>query len=106
MLALQYQYSIKDLRLVVRGEWMYLGKQYFDLANQIQQSPYSLFNARAGVAFPRFDLFFWWRNIADKKYISYAYDFGAVHLGNPRTLGVTMTLHFSDLLKKVFAEKP
>jgi iron complex outermembrane recepter protein len=30
------------------------------------------------------------RNIGDETYIAYAYDFGAVHLGNPRTLGFTL----------------
>jgi iron complex outermembrane recepter protein len=37
---------------------------------------------------------FWIRNACDKKYIAYAYDFGAVHLGNPKTYGVTLTTHF------------
>jgi iron complex outermembrane receptor protein len=36
----------------------------------------------------------WVRNIGDEKYISYAYDFGAVHLGDPRTFGVTVTGRF------------
>jgi iron complex outermembrane receptor protein len=92
MLALQYSYPVGDkLKLVVRGEWMYLGKQYFDLANTIEQSPYSLFNTRFGIAMKHIEIMFWVRNIGDKKYISYAYDFGAVHLGNPRTYGVTLT---------------
>jgi iron complex outermembrane receptor protein len=93
MLALQYSYPFahkQQLKLVIRGEWMYLGKQYFDLANTIEQSPYSLFNTRFGIAAKHIEIMFWVRNIADKKYIAYAYDFGAVHLGNPRTYGVTV----------------
>lgn len=90
MLALQYRYKI----FVVRGEWMYVGEQYFDLANKIKQSGYSLLNTRAGVSLRHVDLVFWMRNITNKKYISYAYDFGAVHLGNPQTFGVTLTAHF------------
>jgi len=70
---------------------MYLGKQYFDLANNISQSPYHLLNTRFGIAANNFEVMFWGRNITDKNYISYAYDFGAVHLGNPRTYGVTLT---------------
>ena len=93
MLALQYSYDLgskQNLQLVVRGEWMYLGKQYFDLANNIAQSPYSLLNTRFGLSANNFEIMFWGRNLGDKNYISYAYDFGAVHLGNPRTYGVTL----------------
>ena len=49
MAALQYGYEIGKARLVVRGEWMLLGKQYFDLANTISQSQYNVFNTRFGV---------------------------------------------------------
>ena len=97
MLALQYSYPIgsrQEFKLVVRGEWMYLGTQYFDLANTIEQSPYSLFNTRFGVSTKHIDVMFWCRNIGDEKYIAYAYDFSAVHLGNPRTYGVTLTARF------------
>lgn len=97
MLALQYGYETggkQNLRPVARLEWMYLGKQYFDLANTISQSPYHLLNARLGVATNNFEVMFWGRNLADQRYISYAYDFGAAHLGNPRTYGVTLTARF------------
>jgi len=94
MLAAQYTYTLpgrKSLHIVARGEWFYLGQEYFDLANTIVQSPYSLFNARVGIAGKNYGLFIWGRNLSDKKYISYAYDFGAVHLGNPMTYGITLT---------------
>jgi Outer membrane receptor proteins, mostly Fe transport len=92
MLALQYEYGVsKAVKLVVRGEWAYIGEQYFDLANQIKQDPYSILNTRFGVSSKHADIMFWMRNITDEKYISYAYDFGAVHLGNPQTFGVTIT---------------
>jgi iron complex outermembrane receptor protein len=97
MLALQYGYDLgtsQHLKLVARGEWMYLGKQYFDLANSISQKAYSLLNTRFGITSRHFDLMFWGRNLGDKKYIAYAYDFGAVHLGNPKTYGVTLTANF------------
>ena len=97
MLALQYNYDIgtkQRLQIVVRGEWMYLGKQYFDLTNNISQSPYNLFNTRLGLAAKNFEVMFWGRNLSDQHYISYAYDFGAVHLGNPKTYGVTLVGKF------------
>jgi iron complex outermembrane receptor protein len=97
MLALQYGFDLgskQQWRLVVRGEWLYTGKQYFDLSNNISQDGYSLFNTRFGVSFKKVELMFWGRNLADKKYIAYAYDFGAVHLGNPKTYGVTLIGRF------------
>jgi iron complex outermembrane receptor protein len=93
MLAAQYAYTInkkQNVSIVVRGEWSSLGTEYFDLANNIKQSPYNLFNTRVGISTKHFDLFFWGRNLSSKKYIAYAYDFGAVHLGDPKTYGVTL----------------
>ena len=92
LLALQYNISLTSsnkLQLIVRGEWSYLGKQYFDLANSIVQSPYNLLNTRIGLKIKHAELYFWERNMTNVKYIAYGYDFGAVHLGNPRTYGFT-----------------
>ncbi|MDR6942657.1 TonB-dependent receptor [Mucilaginibacter pocheonensis] len=97
MLAAQYAYELSGpqrVKLVARGEWRYLGNQYFDLANKIEQKAYSKFNARIGVDTKSFSLFFWESNIGNKKYIDYAYDFGASHLGNPRTYGVSLSTNF------------
>ena len=97
MLALQYAYSLGGSlqpKLIARGEWRYLGNQYFDLANQIEQKGYSTFNARLGVSTNRFDAFVWGSNLGNKRYLDYAYDFGASHLGNPRMYGVTLRTNF------------
>ena len=97
MLALQYSYAFgvkAKIKLIARGEWQFLGRQYFDLANNIRQGDYSLLNAKAGIGYGQTSLMFWGRNIADKKYISYAYDFGAIHLGDPATFGVTLSTSF------------
>ncbi|MEO5892352.1 MAG: TonB-dependent receptor [Ferruginibacter sp.] len=97
MLSLQYSYMLSErhqVKLIARGEWYYLGSRYFDLANTIRQSPYDIYNARAGVSLKHLDVFFWARNFTNKKYIEYAYDFGAVHLGNPSTYGVTVKTMF------------
>jgi iron complex outermembrane recepter protein len=97
MLALQYSYELgtkQHLKLVARGEWMHLGKQYFDLSNNISQKAYSLLNTRFGIASKHGELMVWGRNLGDKKYIAYAYDFGAIHLGNPKTYGVTLAANF------------
>lgn len=95
MLALQYTYELnKNTRLIARGEWRYLGNEYFDLANQIEQKSYSVFSARIGMSVKRYDVFIWGANLANKTYIDYAYDFGASHLGNPRTYGITLRTNF------------
>ena len=95
MLALQYAYHLNQAtQLIARGEWRYLGNQYFDLANQIEQKAYSTFNARIGVSTKHFDAFLWGYNLADKHYIDYAYDFGGAHLGNPKTYGITVRTRF------------
>jgi iron complex outermembrane receptor protein len=96
-LAIQYGCGIgskQNLKLVIRGEWINLGSQYFDLANTIKQSSYGIFNAKFGVAAKNFEVMLWARNFGDKRYVSYAYDFGAIHLGDPRTYGVTLTGKF------------
>ncbi|WP_374949334.1 TonB-dependent receptor [Mucilaginibacter sp.] len=96
-LALQYGYALGgnlQTKLIARGEWRYLGNQYFDLANQIEQKAYNSFNARIGISTTRYEIFVWGSNLSNKHYIDYAYDFGASHLGNPRVYGVTMRKNF------------
>jgi iron complex outermembrane receptor protein len=93
MFSAQYALRIsqkQQLSLIVRGEWSYLGTEYFDLNNTVKQSPYNLFNTRLGFSSKHIELFFWGRNLSNKKFIAYAYDFGAVHLGDPKTYGVTL----------------
>ena len=95
LLAVQYGLALGEgCRAFVRGEWKMLGTTYFDLGNTMRQSPYSIYNMRCGVDVRRFELAVWGRNIGDKKYISYAYDFGAYHLGDPATWGVTLGVRF------------
>ena len=97
MLAAQFSPQITEwqsLKLVLRGEAFRIGEQYFDLANTIEQNAYSLYNARAGVSGRNFELMFWIRNISDKRYIRYAYDFGGTHLGDPMNSGITLKAMF------------
>ena len=97
MVAIQYNVFVNkahSAKLFVRGEWEYLGTTYFDFNNSIRQSPYSLFNSGIGVLLKHVELRFWGRNLLNKKYIAYAYDFGATHLGDPRTYGATARVMF------------
>ncbi|MEO6329446.1 MAG: TonB-dependent receptor, partial [Ginsengibacter sp.] len=95
MLAAQYSLPVlkkRDVNLVIRGEWKYLGTQYFNLANTFKQTPYSLLNTRFGITSKIYEIMFYGRNLAGKKYIAYAYDFGGVHLGDPKTYGISLKL--------------
>ena len=95
LLAAQYSYPISsELQIILRGEWKYIGTTYFDLANNIQQSPYHLLNAKLGIEYKKTALSFWAKNLAGAKYISYGYDFGAVHLGDPAIFGTSFSYKF------------
>jgi iron complex outermembrane receptor protein len=97
MLVAQYDYHFSGdnkMRWFLRGEYMTIGTQYFDLGNDFLQSTYRLLNGRAGFGFKSFELSFWGRNLFDKKYISYAYNFGAANMGNPRNFGATLRWDF------------
>jgi iron complex outermembrane receptor protein len=94
-LALQYDQKIKNnLTAFVRTEWKYIGNTYFDLANSIKQNPYSIFNASVGINMGNLNMKYWSRNLTNQKYITYAYDFGAIHLGDPVTNGFSIALKF------------
>ncbi|HSV09325.1 MAG TPA: TonB-dependent receptor [Hanamia sp.] len=84
----------RDRNLFFTGEWKYLGTQYFDLANTITQLPYHLLNVNFGFTSKKISIMLWAKNLTDTKYISYAYDFGAVHLGTPKTYGVSFKSRF------------
>jgi len=84
----------QQIKLKIRGEWRYIGEQYFDLSNKLSQPSYSLFNSSLSLNMSKWSVKFWGRNLADKNYVNYAYDFGAAHLGNPKTYGVTVGLKF------------
>jgi iron complex outermembrane recepter protein len=95
MFAVQYSVALsKTVQYVARGEWRLLGKQYFDLPNKYSQDDYSTFNVRTGFSTKNYDLMFWGRNLSNTTYISYAYNFGAATLGNPRTVGVSLMARF------------
>ena len=95
LLAAQYSFPVSsELQIMLRGEWKYIGTTYFDLANNIQQSPYHLLNAKLGIEYKKTALSFWAKNLAGAKYISYGYDFGAVHLGDPAIFGTSFSYKF------------
>ena len=95
--AVQYNRPLSQkqkIQLILRGEWHYIGNQFFDLANTIEQKSYHLFNGTIGISVKKLNISFWTRNLSGKKYIDYAYNFGAAHLGNPRTFGISLKQQF------------
>lgn len=96
-LILQYEKGLgasEAFKLLARGEWLWVGTTYFDLPNTLKQDPYQLFNARLGVQKGQIGIGLWARNIFDARYIDYAYNFGAAHLGEPSTYGLSVKFDF------------
>lgn len=93
-LALNYRPKLKNSKfdLSTGLEWSYIGKQYFDFANTLKQEPYHLFSAQVCLKYQNLSLRLWAKNLTDERYLSYGYDFGAVRLGNPREIGITLKL--------------
>jgi len=96
-ISLRYRKTVHaptGMKLLLGAEWRYFGAQYFDLNNNIRQSPYSLLHGSAGLEAGSYALLGWIRNITDQRYISYGYDFGAVSLGHPLLFGLTFSASF------------
>ena len=83
-----YEMKINGLETWANFQYILTGKQFFDITNIIEQKTYGLMHAQVGMKFKKFNVYIWGRNLTDKKYFAYGYDFGAVHLGNPRTFGL------------------
>ena len=80
--------------LLARAEWLRFGTTYFDLQNTLKQDPYHLANGRVGIKRGNIGLAIWARNVLDARYVDYAYNFGAAHLGEPVTYGMSVRLDF------------
>lgn len=100
-LAGQYRWALAKSPLMgfVRAEYHYIGNQYFDPENRLEQPGYSLVNLRTGVESERFSAVVFVRNLFDTDYRSYGYrDFQGSALatdiavaGPSRMIGLTVT---------------
>lgn len=95
LIGLQYQVKIGKNDFSIRTDYIQTGTQYFDLANKIKQDAYGVFNMRSSFRTKALEISVWARNIGGTKYIDYAYDFGAAHLGRPRTIGIGLGYRFN-----------
>ena len=92
-LAVQYRYPVSEqLFVFARGEQRYSGAYYLNFDNVIRQSPFSVYNARAGVTFRNAELAIWGRNLFDAHYRTWAT--GLFLLSAPRQWGVTLSNRF------------
>lgn len=90
------------LRAFVLGNANYQDAQYFSVSNnpQAYQAGYTLFNGRIGVRADHWDVSIWGRNLANKLYVSQAYDNypgifpSSWFYGPPRTYGVSASYRF------------
>lgn len=96
MAGIKFTYPLAAQQSIqINAYTKFLGKQYFDLDNTIGQSSYALLNASIRYENRGYSITAWGQNLGDKKYIDYAYNFGAVHLGNPLTYGLTLYKSFA-----------
>ena len=94
-IAIQYSRNLNQkISGFLRSETKFIGTTYFDSNNEIKQSPYYINNTSVGFSKNKTTFVFWARNLLNQKYISYAYDFGAVHLGDPTTYGFSISTKF------------
>jgi iron complex outermembrane receptor protein len=96
-LAAEYAARVRALEakadVTVGAQWRYLGKQYFDLENQIAQGGYGLLDAQMGLRVGGAAVSVWGKNLADKRFLAYGSAFGGdfVLPGDPRTWGVMLS---------------
>lgn len=103
-LSLTYNQKLgNDLELYVLPQWKLLGKQYFNYYNDLVQDPFSLFNLNIGVTYKNYEISLWGKNLADTKYLSFAYatntaDQAPVLYGDsPRIIGISLKARFNGL---------
>jgi iron complex outermembrane receptor protein len=96
-LSVQYAFrfgSAKSQGIQLGAQWRAVGDQYFDLENQLSQDAYQLLDAQIAYDYKGYTLQAWMHNINDARYIDYGYNFGAVHLARPKTMGLSLRKAF------------
>lgn len=92
------QYTFRE-HLYARAEMQGVGDYYLNENNSAKQNAYALFNARVGYEWKNFEVFFFGRNLFDKRYANNALDFPAptgliLQPGDPMTYGFGLTARF------------
>lgn len=91
----------KDMKLLIRADYDYVGKVYNDLFNteEIARQGTGILNARIAISTKdeRYSLALWGKNITDEVYFQHAWlrtTGNQVSLNPPRTLGVELRVNF------------
>ena len=85
--------------LWIRPELSFVGDQFFDPENRLEQSAYDLVNLLAGLVFEQFSVSAFAKILFDKDYIAYGYTDGISRFdlavaGAPQTFGVRFDASF------------
>lgn len=83
--------------LVLHGGLRHTGTIYWDEANSVKQSPYTLFDASIRFEHERYTVDFWGKNLGDKAYdLFYFESIGNrfVQRGRPQVFGATVSINF------------
>lgn len=71
------------------------GKRYFDDANTVEEKPYGLINAKAGIEGEHLDIYLWSDNLLDRHYVLFENTAkGFAEDGEPMTVGLTISYRF------------
>jgi iron complex outermembrane receptor protein len=87
-----------EVSLTTRLDWALVGSHYFDVANSLRQSAYSLVNLRATVDFRNYSLSVFANNLFDTRYRAYGFTDSFGHdvaiAGTRRLVGATLRARF------------
>ncbi|MCM0756932.1 TonB-dependent receptor [Desulfovibrio aminophilus] len=81
----------------VNAEYNRIGKNYFDLANQVAQGDYQTVNAKLGYEHDGYEVYLWGRNLFNATYVTRAFQSGTQwfgRAGEPFTFGVNLGCRF------------
>jgi iron complex outermembrane receptor protein len=86
--------STMNSSFYLQTQMRWIGDTYFDVKNELKQSSYFVEDFNIGWNLKANNISIWSKNIWNKKYIAYAYDFGAIHLGDPSLFGISLSRKF------------
>jgi iron complex outermembrane receptor protein len=91
----QYHQPIEDkINGILRVDYQYLGRTWWDPYNVTSRDPVSLVDLRTGLDAPRWSLIAWSKNLTNKQYNAEFSTGGFLWKAQPRTYGVDYTYRF------------
>ncbi len=91
----QYHQPVQDkINGILRVDYQYLGRTWWDPYNVTSRDPVSLIDLRTGLDAPRWSLIAWSKNLTNKRYNAEFSTGGFLWKAQPRTYGVDYTYRF------------